>query len=347
MIEPTIAAGFAKAYLDLAASRGASRDELLECSGIDPDALLDQDNRVPLNNYVALLKAGKELSGDPALALHFGEEVMITEMSIVGLICEACSSTDEAYQQINRYWRLMLDDETKGSAGIMRFIRKGAQTWVEFTSEIYVDYPDITESAVARIISGFARVFGDRPFMKEVHVTHPAPSYRAEYERICRVPVIFGSDKNAFLMDESFQLLEWPRPNRYVFGILSERAEALLEDLENSKTVRGRVESLLIPILHKGSLNMEQIAKKMGISRQTLYRKLKREGVSFRELLDDLRHQMAVRYLTGKKASVNETAYLVGFSEPGAFSRAFKRWTGSSPGAYQKKAGASRLAQRR
>jgi AraC-like DNA-binding protein len=118
---------------------------------------------------------------------------------------------------------------------------------------------------------------------------------------------------------------------RYAFGVLSERAEALLKSLENSKTMRGRVESAMIPVLHTGELSIDGVAGKMGLSRQTLYRKLKEEGTTFEKLLDDLRHRMALHYLSGKKVSVNETAYLVGFSDPSAFSRAFKRWTGSSP----------------
>jgi AraC-like DNA-binding protein len=118
---------------------------------------------------------------------------------------------------------------------------------------------------------------------------------------------------------------------RYVFGILTERADALLKELENSKSTRGRVESLLMPILHKGEANMDAIADKMGMSRQTLFRQLKTEGVTFEKVLDQLRHKLALQYLRGKKVSVNETAYLVGFSEPAAFSRAFKRWTGTSP----------------
>jgi AraC-like DNA-binding protein len=119
--------------------------------------------------------------------------------------------------------------------------------------------------------------------------------------------------------------------SRYVFGILSAHAEALLKSLESSKTTRGRVESLLMPVLHTGEASMDLIARKLGLSRQTLFRKLRAEGVTFEKLLDELRHKLALHYLSGKKASVNETAYLVGFSDPAAFSRAFKRWTGASP----------------
>jgi AraC-like DNA-binding protein len=130
---------------------------------------------------------------------------------------------------------------------------------------------------------------------------------------------------------ESFLTLKFPNPSRYVFGILSERAEALLEQLKSSTTIRGRVESLLVPILHTGDASVEAIARKMGLNRQTLFRKLKAEGTSFEKVLDALRHRLALDYLREKRVSVNETAYLVGFSDPAAFSRAFKRWTGTSP----------------
>ena len=73
------------------------------------------------------------------------------------------------------------------------------------------------------------------------------------------------------------------------------------------------------------------LAAPMALSRQTLFRKLKAEGVTFEKVLDELRQRLALDYLRARKVSVNETAYLVGFSDPAAFSRAFKRWTGSSP----------------
>jgi AraC-like DNA-binding protein len=87
-----------------------------------------------------------------------------------------------------------------------------------------------------------------------------------------------------------------------------------------------------MPILHTGKASMDSVAAKMGLSRSMLFRRLKAESTTFETVLDELRRTMALDYLNTKKVSVSETAYLVGFSEPAAFSRAFKRWTGSSPG---------------
>jgi AraC-like DNA-binding protein len=120
-------------------------------------------------------------------------------------------------------------------------------------------------------------------------------------------------------------------PNQYVSRLVNEQAEVLLKRLDSTTTIRGRVEDVLLPILHIGDASMEIVAAKLGLSRQTLFRRLKAEGVTFEKVLDELRHKLARHYLNGKNVSVNETAYLVGFSDPAAFSRAFKRWTGSSP----------------
>lgn len=117
-----------------------------------------------------------------------------------------------------------------------------------------------------------------------------------------------------------------------MFGVLSAHAAALLEDLQANQTMRGRVERLIMPLLHKGdTVGKAFVARALGVSGRTLYRRLKAEGVSFEQLLDDLRHRLAVHYLDGRKVSVSEAAYLVGFADASAFSRAFKRWTGASP----------------
>jgi len=84
-------------------------------------------------------------------------------------------------------------------------------------------------------------------------------------------------------------------------------------------------------LLETGHATIDRVAGDMGLSRQTLYRRLKEEGVTFEELLDKLRHRLALRYLREERMSVKAASYRLGFSEPAAFSRAFKRWTGNSP----------------
>jgi AraC-like DNA-binding protein len=326
----TIAAGFARALLELAVSKGADRKLLAERSGIPLAELEDQDNRIPFAKYVALMRAGQEF--DPALALHFGEAFEIAELSIVGLMGQACETVADAFAQLGRYNRLMIDIDVEGpDEERLVLSRVAGRLWLIDRRRNPNEFPEITESSFARM-SCMSRRLGNAGIIKAVHVTHAAPAYRAEYDRIFQVPVTFESDKNALLMaDGSWMNQRLAQSPRYVFGVLSAHADALLKELETSKTIRGRVESLLLPVLHTGDIGMDSIASRMGLSRQTLFRKLRAEGARFEQVLDELRHRLALDYLSARKVSVNETAYLTGFSEPAAFSRAFKRWTGTSP----------------
>ena len=328
MAELTVAAGLARGLMDLAVSKGADRAALAARSGIDPADLADQDRRIPFTKYVALMRAGKELANDPALALHYGETSDMSEFSVVGLLSYACQTFAEVMMQLNRYGRLVI--EFDGGPDRFSVTRDAAGTWLIDNRANPNDFPELTESTFARMICG-PRRFGVPQCARAVQVTHAEPAYRAEYDRIYGAPVTFNAPRNAALLDDVAVAQRVQLQPRYAFGILASHAERLLQDLENSKTTRGRVESLLMPILHTGTASMDAIAAKMGLSRQTLFRRLKTEDTTFEKVLDELRHRMAIDYLGAKKVSVNETAYLVGFSEPAAFSRAFKRWTGTSP----------------
>jgi AraC-like DNA-binding protein len=329
MAEPTVSAGLVRAFLEFAASKGASEQALCERSDIAPQALDDHDNRIPFASYFALVRAAQELCNDSALALHFAESIDLSEFSVVGLLTHASETMMEAFMQLNRYGRLVVELDIGNPARFALDTSDGA-LWLVDTRADPDAFPELTESAFCRLTVG-PRRFLPRPHVLEVHFTHAAPPHRAEYDRIFRCPVVCSSHRNAMRLDATMQFHRVAQQPRYVFGVLSAHADALLKELESSKTTRGRVESLLMPILHTGVASVDTIAGKLGLSRQTLYRKLKVEGVTFEQVLDELRHRLALHYLSGKKVSVNETAYLVGFSDPAAFSRAFKRWTGISP----------------
>lgn len=337
MGKPTVASGLPRAFLDFAVSRGGNRKRLLERSHISPEDLRNQDNRISVASYVALIKAGIEQCQEPALSLLFGEAVRMQDVSIVGLVGEQAENVESARRVVNRYARLMLDEDDGITSDRIEFIREGHDVWFKFTSDLYSQYPLLTEAGFARCICGSRDMLKsdgislNSPFPKAIHFTYEEPSYRAEYDRVFRAPLFFGSRMNAFLVAAEFLSIKLPPTNPYLSEVLTAHADELLKDLERSRSTRGRVEGLLIPLLHTGEASIEMIAGKIGLSRQTLFRRLKAEGVSFEKLLDELRYKLALQYLNERNLPVNETSYLLGFSEPAAFSRAFKRWTGCSP----------------
>ncbi len=324
----TVSAGLARGLLHLAVSKGADHALLLARAGLSAKDLEDQDKRIAFPKYVALMRHGQALSGDPALALHFGESNDLAEISVVGLLAYTCETMAEVTKQLNRYGRLVV--EFDGPLKRFSFTRDSRGLWVIDNRGNPNAFPELTEATFARAVCD-PRRFGAMQVARAIEVTHAAPAYRDEYERILGAPVTFDAPRNAMPLDESVGTQKVAVQPRYAFGIFAEHADALLETLRNSKTMRGRVEESLVSILHTGDASIEHIADKLGVSRSTLFNRLQEEGTTFSKVLDELRHKMAVDYLRGKKVSVNETAYLVGFSEPAAFSRAFKRWTGQSP----------------
>jgi AraC-like DNA-binding protein len=340
--EPTIAAGFAKAFLDFVVKKGADGRQLLDTAQLSADELNDADSHVPLASYMTLMETAIEICNEPALALQFGEAVRLQDISILGLVGH-CETAAEAREQANRFGRLAVDDGGADASNGVEFIRDGRNVWLNFPGALYIENPLFTESALARCVCdgrAFAAMHPDKawPPPKAVSFTHAEPSYRAEYDRIFRMPIRFSGNKNGILFGEELLSVRVAPPNKYVSRLVKRQAEGLLQQLDTSSSARRQVEDLLMPMLHTGEANIEAVARTLGVSRQTLFRKLKEEGVTFEKILDQLRHRLALRCLKRENISVNETAYRVGFSDPAAFSRAFKRWTGSSPRAVRKEA---------
>lgn len=334
MRELTIAASAVRALMDLAACKGASRKTMAERAQIDPADLQNADNRILFSKYVALMRAGQELCNDPALALHFGESVDASRVCMTHMVGGA-ENIGDAVMQSNRYAPLTVEVEEDGTGDRFQLRRIAGLLWLVDARRNPNDFPELTESSFARMVCTTRRHLGGVQAIKAVHVTHAEPSYSAEYERIFRVPVVFGSDKNALRFDEALlSSFPFPTPSPYVTSVMRGHAEALLQKLESSKSTRDQVESLLMPLLHDGDVSIATIASKLCFSRQTLFRKLKLDGVTFEQVLDELRYKLALNYISANKASVKETARLVGYSDPASFSRAFKRWTGSSPRMY-------------
>lgn len=337
MSQPMMAAGFVAALLEYTVSRGADRGALMAATGLDATDLVDQDRRVPVAAYQALIAAGIAATGDTALLLRHTLDSRLETMSVVGQIVHSSASLAHAIAQLNRYIGLMAEVDLPFGRDRFEILEQDGAVWI-------VDHAAVTppahigiEASFARFISEFRRSFPDQAFELALDVTYPPPPHADEYPELFRVPVSFEAGRNALRIDPVWLSAEtaFEPGNAYVFGVFTRHADALLDELGRQETIRARIEEKILPELHRGALAMDDLARDLGMSRQTLYRRLKEEGASFAEIHDDLRRRMALDYLTASKVSVNETAYLLGFSEASSFVRAFKRWTGQSPTAYR------------
>jgi len=331
-----MAAGFAASFADYACDRGATRDVLLAASGLSENDLSDQDNRIPVAAYQTLIGAAVQQTGDTALLLRHTLDSLLETMSVVGQIVHTSQSLRHSIEQLNRYLHLMGDVELP--AGVDRFeLLNGADgLWIIDHLVLPPEMSFWSEVSFARFISEFRRSFPDATFEIAMEVTYPPPPHVDQYPELFRIPVHFNANRNALRIDPVWDSpdTEFEPGNQYAFGIFTRHADEMLAKLQAETSIRAQIEAQILPKLHEGSISMDKVAKDLAMSRQTLYRRLKDEGVTFAEIHDGLRQRMAMEYLGSQKVTVNETAYLLGFSEASSFVRAFKRWTGLSPTAY-------------
>ncbi len=336
MTEETMAAGFAASFADYACDKGAKRHVLLAECGLTDDDLSDQDNRIPRAAYQAIIAAAIQQTGDTALLLRHTLETPLETMSVVGQIVHTSASLRHSLEQLNRYLHLMGDTELPPGTDRFELLKTTEGLWIVDHLILPPDMAFWSEVSFARFISEFRRSFPGATFEVGLEVTYPPPPHVDQYPELFRVPVEFSAKRNALRIDSVWDSPEtrFEPGNAYAFGIFTRHADEMLAKLQADTSIRAQIETQILPRLHEGSISMDKVARNLAMSRQTLYRRLKDEGITFAEIHDDLRQRMAVEYLKGQKVTVNETAYLLGFSEASSFVRAFKRWTGLSPTAY-------------
>ena len=330
----TVSASLFSGFLDYADQQGLERVRVLERTGLSEAALADPDSRIPLSAYIDMLAFAKTALGDPALIVRFAQDIAMSRISIVALIMESAPDMGEAFRQMQRYGRLALHLKEQDPGGGMELdIRDGRLFMVDrrMSSRLY---PDLVEMDFIRLTCG-PRRFLAQSHVLSVSFMHPEPPHASVCEDVFQCPVTFGAPQNALELHP--EVANWPvtQNDGYVHGVLKERADTLIEALTTAPTIRAALEAELLGVLHTGEVSSETLAGRLGCTRQTLFRKLRAEGTSFRKVLAELRREVAMDYLGQTGSSVKETAYLVGFSEPAAFSRWFRRSTGLSPKQYQ------------
>ncbi len=336
MQQASIAAGIVGGFVSFLAGQGVDAEALAGKAGIDLNLLADPDARLAFEHYARLIRLAQDATGDTGLSLRFGAAVGMADMSILGLIMEASATMGEAFAQMQSFGRLALAPDPKLPPRFALEQQGGRLFLIERRPDADA-FPELTEEAFAQLTCG-PRRFLDRPHVIGVHLSFGAPAHAALYETIFACPIHFDAGFSGLELHPD--VAEWPvaRERRYVFGVLCEKADNLLMRAARPVAgVRAQLEEAMRADMHWGEPNADVLARQLGFSRSTLFRRLRDEGTSFVLVLDALRHEMAMQYLKGGRLSIEEIAYLLGFSEAAAFSRAFLRWEGVSPGQYRRR----------
>jgi AraC-like DNA-binding protein len=305
-------------YAEVARKLGLDPARMLAEFGLPEACLRELEMKVPAETVRSLLEASAERSGVEAFGLLMAEKRRLSNLGPLGLLIREQPTMRHAVQALARYanrlneaLHLTIDD-----AGEMVVLRE------ELIFSVGGPIRQATELAIGVAFLGLQALLGGvRP--RRVCFAHPAPADRTVHERIFGRIVEFGHDFNGIVWRAKD--LEVANPN--ADPVAARYAHKLVETALHNKPadMASEVRALVVAQLGGGHCTIDLVARQLGITRRTVHRRLLAEGQTFSRILDDVRRDLAARYLADQHRSLAEVSMLLGFAAPSGFSRWHRR----------------------
>jgi len=323
----TVATTSSRALLAACDELGMQKAKLLEAAGLTLAQVNDPDGRLPVEAVSALWGAALGLSRDPGLGLRIAQAVPFGAYRVIDFLAASAPTVGEGLVRVARYFPLI------NSALAWEITDDGPSKRMTLTHTSlpgrlprpYAEYALTVTILHCRRASGF-----DWP-LDAIHFAFEAPPSSEEHVRAFGCPVHFGQPRSEFAIARS----TWDRPSQApssdLLQTLEDLAAKMLASVDAKHVVSTQVSRLIVEELEGGDPSLSKIARRMALSPRTLQRRLELEQTSFADVLDQTRKQFAKAYIEEQGLALTEIAYLLGFSEQSAFTRAFQRWYGVAP----------------
>ncbi len=328
--EPTIDVAPVQQWLEVLTGLGAERIKLLQSLGCDDSFLSKRDNRIATRCHHAMLHTAASEIDLPGIILLAGSKTSAQSMGVVGHLMMNCETLLDAGLQLVRYASVLSE------TGNWRIDKNQDGYDIRYQKTNHSEtYPEIEEATLASCIGVLRTLSGKQIIPQEIHFTHADPGYASVYENVFLRPVNFDSNECLIRIGNDDATLPIGNAQPYVQELLESHAQELLEKMRESDSISSKAGVLITKHLAEGTVNIESISAQLFMSRWTLTRHLKQEGVTFNDLVRDIRSQLAQTYLFDKNLSISEVGFLLGYSEVSAFQRAFRNWHQCTPSEYR------------
>jgi AraC-like DNA-binding protein len=324
---PMAGGGLSRLAIARLKNAGVEVAPLLKRAGLTPEVIADPEERLSVRSQVALLDEAAIALKDDRLGFTLARDFDPRELGLLYYVMASSQTLGEALKRAARYSKITNDAVVVGyREGNSLNISLSYSGVPRHSDQHQIEFCMFAVFRLCRVLTGQSLV------PQHFCISHHRSGANAEMARFVGTKVEFGADRDEFALNADARELPLIHADTHLNDLLLKYCEAALADRRGGTSpLRTRVENAISSLLPHGRVLVEDVARSLGMSERTLARKLSDEGLNFTEILQQLRHDLAVRYLDDRKLHVSKIAWLLGFNEVSAFTHAFKRWTGKTP----------------
>ena len=322
-----VISGVVEGLLQVGAALGLDRAALLEVAGLDEAALLDRDAALPLQAHVAIGRAIAE--GRPGVNIGLGmlQRMRPAALGALGYALANCGTLADALATFIRYQSFLSD--------ALRWRLPDPLTVVVDAAPELAALGHPIETAVGLWVVLSRNLSGVRWIPRAVTFRHAPLGDPREHAGLFGVAPVFEAERDALVLDPETRALAVRGAEQALQMPLLRLVEARITAPVEPEVV-ARLRSELRSSLARGNADKNTVARTLGTSARTLARRLHEAGTTYQIVLEETRRDLALDLLRDPALAVYEVAFLLGYSEPSTFHRAFRRWTGESPDAWRR-----------
>jgi AraC-like DNA-binding protein len=324
---PTAQGGLSRLAIARLKSAGVPVASLLRRVGLTPEAIADPEERLSVRSQITLLDEAAIALQDDCLGFTLARDFDLREIGLLYYVMASSPTLGDALKRVARY------SQITNEALVIRY-REGNRLIISLSysgvprhsDKHQIEFFMFAAIRICRVLTGQHLV------PQHFWISHHRSGAISEMAQFVGTTVEFGADTDEFALNANARELPLIHADTHLNDLLLKYCEAALADRGvDTSQLRTRVENAISSLLPHGRVMVDDVAGSLGMSNRTLARKLSDEGLNFTEILQQLRRDLAVRYLGDRKLHVSKIAWLLGFNELSAFTHTFKRWTGKTP----------------
>jgi AraC-like DNA-binding protein len=307
---------------------GCDSRALFHQAGLDPEMIKDPDARYPVKRMQHLWKLAADETGQEAFGILLAKEFQPGALQGLGFAWLASDTLQDALNRLVRYTNLI----STAVSWTLHYKKNKCYLALKPTTD-YLDAldPASIDAGLAMAVQ-MCRLSAIPDMVPlQVDLSRKAPRDIKTYEDFFRASINFSSNQNALLFSQKQIEQSLMFANPQLARASDQIVKSYLDNFEQGSIVQ-QVRIQIIECLPSGRPSQERIARSLCMSLRSMQRELQKEQINYKSVLEDTRKTLANHYIKSSSRSIGEIAYLLGFSEPSSFARAFKGWTGHTPG---------------